>query len=234
MVNLQEIYKGLQKEMLDDLERGSLVTHPTAKGDDSEEKWRNWLRKYLPKKYSVDKAFIIDHEGHVSEQIDCVVYDNFHSPPIIEQDGYKYVPAESVYAIFEIKQEMTKEHINYAMSKASSVRSLKRTRSPFKHASGVSNTEPAHIIAGILTKKCEISERAVSNHLNCEDLKKRLDMVCSLNRGAFYDEDKKLIFFNESYSLVSFLYEFLSVVRKNGTVAAIDYSQYLELVNRDV
>jgi len=205
MVDLQEIYKGLQKEMLDDLEKGSLITHPTAKGDDSEEKWRNWLRKYLPKKYSVDKAFVIDCEGHMSKQIDCVIYDNFHSPPIIEQDVYKYIPAESVYAVFEIKQKMTKEYIDYAMSKASSVRLLKRTHSQFKHASGVSNTKPAHIIAGILTKKCNLSEEKLSKHLTCDDYKRRLDTVCSLNRGAFYGENKKFNFFNETYSLVIFL-----------------------------
>lgn len=230
MVNLSEIYRGLQKEMLDNLERSDLSSHPTSKGDDTEAKWLNWLDIYLPKKYSVNQAFLIDCEGNISDQIDCVIYDNFHSPPIIEQEGFRYIPAESVYAVFEIKQDITKKHIEYARNKAASVRALKRTSAPFVHATGVSNTTPNHIIAGILTKRCGMTEKTLNKHLNIDEPHKRLDIGCSLDTGFRFDDDR-LIFSNKQYTLVSFFYGLLSQIRKTGTTAAIDYSEYMKCMD---
>ena len=41
---------------------------------------------------------VIDHEGNVSQQIDIVLYDVFYTPFIFNHDGFKYIPAEGVYA----------------------------------------------------------------------------------------------------------------------------------------
>lgn len=44
---------------------------------------------------------------------------------IFKQDDFMYIPAESVYAVFEVKQDV-KGHIEYASQKVESVRKLKK------------------------------------------------------------------------------------------------------------
>ena len=110
------------------------IIHPGAKGDVSELNWIQWLKDYLPKRYCVDKAFIIDCENNISDQIDVVIYDQQYSPFVFNQDSVIYIPAESVYAVFEVKKELNKEYIEYAEKKAGSVRSLHRTSAPIPHA----------------------------------------------------------------------------------------------------
>lgn len=99
----------------------------------------------------MDKAIVIDSTGNVSEQMDVVIYDAIYTPFIFKQDGFMYIPAESVYAVFEVKQDV-EGHIEYAAKKVESVRKLKRT-SISMVSSG--KTTPARaltkIIGGILT-----------------------------------------------------------------------------------
>lgn len=75
---------------------------------------------------------VIDHKGNVSQQIDIVIYDNWYTPFIFNQNGFKYIPAEGVYAVFEVKPDIGgtsagKHNIVYAGEKVASVRRLMRT-----------------------------------------------------------------------------------------------------------
>ena len=60
-LNLHSIFLNLQKQMIQKLSSNrEIIFHPTAKGDASEINWIEWLKTYLPRRYEVDKAFIID------------------------------------------------------------------------------------------------------------------------------------------------------------------------------
>src|SRR5258705_8272827 len=94
-VDLREIFLGLQKEMVTKLGTvRTTVGHPVAKGDVTENSWREMLGKYLPKRYAVEKAFVVDSESNVSDQIDLVIFDRHFSPFLFHQEGAFYVPAE--------------------------------------------------------------------------------------------------------------------------------------------
>ncbi|MZQ47534.1 MAG: hypothetical protein GT598_00875 [Bacteroidales bacterium] len=69
------------------------INHPGSKGDASEYEWIAWLRKYLPERYKVDKAFVVDHEGFITKQLDVVVYDRQYSLFVFHHNGIIYVPA---------------------------------------------------------------------------------------------------------------------------------------------
>lgn len=60
---------------------------------------------------------------------------------------------ESVYAVIEAKQNLTRANIIYAGRKAASVRRLHRTSAPIVHAGGTYPIvrEPFPIIAGIVS-----------------------------------------------------------------------------------
>ena len=74
---LANVHDDIQQRL--SISRGAFG-HSTTKGDASETVWLELLQKYLPKRYQVEKAHIVDSEGDFSEQIDVVVFDRQYSP----------------------------------------------------------------------------------------------------------------------------------------------------------
>src|SRR5437016_4884688 len=150
---LTDILDGLQARLEGEL-RGSraAVTHPGARGEASEEDWLRILKEHLPFRYQADRAFVIDSAGAISEQIDIVIYDRQYSPLLSNISDQRFVPAESVYGVLEVKQDLTRAHVAYAGDKAASVRRLHRTSFPVPQLGGpVAQRAPPRIVAGLLT-----------------------------------------------------------------------------------
>ena len=263
MIDLRNLFHGLQEQMLASLNVNRMfIEHPGSKGDATEQHWIEFLRAYLPERYKVDKAIVIDSTGNVSEQMDVVIYDAIYTPFIFKQDGFMYIPAESVYAVFEVKQDV-KGYIEYAAKKVESVRKLKRT-SISMVASGI--TTPARpltkIIGGMLTTTSSYKENdTVIKQL--EDLKglQTLDLGCLCDAGSFYvdyketvpkdinpitdnckyieqvyesREVKEIEFSNKEVSLFTFFLQLVSYLKSIGTVAAIDINAYLKAINAKI
>ena len=80
-VDIKDLFFSLQSQMQGVLATNSkFIAHPGCEGDSLENAWIELLRKYLPNRYSVDKAMVIDYQGNVSHQIDIVIYDNWFTP----------------------------------------------------------------------------------------------------------------------------------------------------------
>lgn len=210
------------------------ITHPGTKGDSTELCWIELLNDYLPKRYQCAKAFVLDADGQLSEQIDVVIFDRQYSPFLFNQDGACYVPAESVYAVLEVKQDLSKEHIEYAGDKAASVRRLRRTSGQIPHAGGTFKPRPLFpIMAGLLTlgntwtppfgESFESVIAELPSH-------KRVDLGCSLQYGSFdvtYFEDKgPEIKKDEKNPLIFFFLGLLARLQTLGTVSAIEIEEY--------
>ena len=75
--------------------------------------WRSLFIKYLPKRYAVEKATVVDSRGAFSDEIDVVLFDRQYTPLIFEHHGQFVVPAEAVYAVFESKQEINTKLVKY-------------------------------------------------------------------------------------------------------------------------
>ncbi|UZW62309.1 DUF6602 domain-containing protein [Lysobacter enzymogenes] len=158
------------------------LTHPTDKGDASEAVWIDLFNKYLPRRYVASKAHVVDSNGGLSDQIDVVVHDRQYSPLVFTFKEALYVPAESVYAVFEAKQDASGATVSYAQKKASSVRRLHRTSIPVPTIDGVRPAKtPGHILAGLLTLSSEwkppLGETLVG-HLHADLGNGVLDMGC--------------------------------------------------------
>ena len=263
MIDLKDLFHGLQNQMLASLNvNREFIEHPGSKGDATEQHWIEFLRTYLPDRYKVDKAIVIDSMGNVSEQMDVVIYDAIYTPFIFKQDNFMYIPAESVYAVFEVKQDV-EGHIEYAAKKVESVRKLKRT-SISMVSSG--KTTPARaltkIIGGILTTTSSYrGNDTVIKQL--EKLKglQTLDLGCFCDAGSFYIDYKETVpeyidpikdnrkyiekvyesrevneieFSNKNVSLFTFFLQLVSYLKSIGTVPAIDINAYLEAINAKI
>ena len=102
MLDMSQLFKGMQSKMSATLELGRAgIVHNGEMGEAAEESWRKWLRTYLPGRYEVDKAIVVDCDGNTSDQIDIVIYDRQYSYFVFKHEQVKYVPAESVYAVIE-------------------------------------------------------------------------------------------------------------------------------------
>lgn len=224
----------LQEQMAAKLSANrKLILHPGTKGDASELNWIKMLDTYLPKRYKVDKAFMLDCDGNLSEQIDLVIYDRQYSPFLFNQDGALYIPSESVYAAFEVKQTLNKDMLRYAGQKIESVRKLKRTSAPIYHVGGVYKPKKHfEILGGIVTLVSEWtpsfgdSFRASLKLLNHSQ---RINLGCVLQAGGFEVKYAKniLVHMSErSDSLIFFFLRLLSSLQRRGTVPAMDISQY--------
>jgi len=212
------------------------VRHPGTKGDASEFQWLQWLKTYLPQRYEVKKGFVIDSEGCISEQQDIIIYDRQYTPYLLNKEGVIYVPAESVYAIIEVKQELSRVYIKYAGDKIKSVRCLKRTSIPIRHAGGIYEPKPLHRIIGGLVCLDSSWKKGINGSNVCgaleqvKDSNSQIDLICCLTRGALaisYEKDSiKLKKSTPESSLIFFFIKLMSALQDIGTVPAIDFNAY--------
>ncbi len=195
-IDLKQLFEGLQKQMVSQLNTNrEFITHPGSKGDALENAWIEWLQKYLPNRYNVDKAIVIDHEGNTSHQIDIVIYDNWFTPFIFSQNGFHYIPAEGVYAIFEVKPDVqgsadSKSYIEYASEKIESVRVLRRTTTNMINSGVKLPPRPlSKIIGGILTSTNSFTHDnndTIEKHIKKQKGFKGIDIGCIADYGSFY------------------------------------------------
>ena len=233
-IDMTELFRGMQVQMLSTLELGrAQITHNGEMGEAAEESWRKWLRDYLPKRYRVDKAIVVDCDGNTSDQIDIVIYDSQYSYFVFKHEQVIYVPAESVYAVIEVKQDLTKAHLEYAGEKAKSVRSLKRTSVEIPFVAGKYRPKPLHdILAGIITIESTWSDPlgdTLRKNLRSITGDNKIDFGCALKQGAFWVEYEPKLTIKKSANDEALLFFFLQMLMKLqsiGTVPAIDIAEY--------
>ena len=195
-IDIKELFRGLQNQMVAQLNTNrEFILHPGSKGDSLENVWIEWLRKYLPNRYFVDKAIIIDSNGDLSNQIDLVIYDQQYTPFVLTQNGIHYIPAEGVYAVFEVKpdfQGKVEDHnfFEYTGIKIESVRKLKRTSVAIINAGQVVKARPlTKIIGGILASTNSFSHsnnKTIESHIKNLTGLQTIEIGCAVDYGSFF------------------------------------------------
>jgi hypothetical protein len=224
-----------QAQLLADLGAAEAVSHPNDKGDISEGSWRKMLTKLLPRRYGVSMATVVDCLGGKSDAIDVVIHDRHFSPLVFWQDDVMYVPAESVYAVFECKPALNKDLLRYGSAKASSVRRLHRTSAQIVHAGGkiLEPKKPPEILAGFLATRSDWTPplgESFTKHLLVEG-GGRLDLGCVAAAGAWEVPAGATIplkTVSEDKSLVFFAMRLLARLQEMGTIPAMDYDAWSE------
>lgn len=239
---LKTLYSNTQTLMESTLCAGKAAfAHSPTQGNTTENNWINWMRKYLPKRYCVDNAFIIDSENHLSDQIDLVIYDQQYSHLVFEMNGNKYITAESVYAVFEIKPELNKTYMDYAVQKVKSARVLKRTSAPIVSANGPAAPKPLHkIVSGILTFDSSWADPFllhIKPYMLYSQPTETMDLICCVQRGAFATQASpagpmEIVYSEKGNSLVFFFLELLKKLQAIGTVPAIEFDAYEQEITR--
>lgn len=233
---LRQAFESQQAVLAAHLKHSESIAHDGTMGNVNEQHFIDILKQYLPQRYVVDSAIIIDSNGASSDQIDIVIYDNQYTPTLLDQKSHRYVPAEAVYAIFEVKPTINKGYLEYAGQKAESVRILERTSVPIVHAGGTYPAKPPFdIIAGIVATDVEWvngfnSSAFTANHTSLTG-NQFLNCGLAVSGGCFDTFDGNLQAGPISNSLAYFIFRLSQKLQSLGTVPAIDWNKYTEVMN---
>ena len=218
------------------------IEHAGEMGSASEADWCAVLSEFLPTRYQVSKAFVIDSTGGTSDQIDVVVHDRHFCPLFFETtNGARYVPVESVFAVFEAKQEMTRAHVEYAAAKVASVRRLNRTSGVIVDRGRAREPRaPFDILGGVITLASAWTppfggpfRDALDVH--AADADERLDLGCALRHGAFEVllDDGTVEIGEGAGALMFFLTRLFQRLQSIGSPMAIDLREYARSLQAD-
>jgi hypothetical protein len=154
---------------------------------------------------------------------------------VFNQSGVEYIPAESVYAVFEVKQVLNSSNIVYAQQKIESVRKLKRTSTKIFHAGGTFEPmEPKWIIGGVitLTSSYDINTSdAFQKNILFDASNKKIDIGLCLDSGAFFIDSGEIRISKKDNALLLFFLELLKKLQKIGTVVSMDLDEYIKLID---
>ena len=237
-IELSALFESTQKKMVGEFSAiRAAIDHGGTVGDETELAWRDFIGQLLPTRYQVCDGFVVDAQGLRSDQIDIIVFDRHYSPPLFQAGNVQYVPAEAVYAVFEVKQRIDKKTLRQASAKVASVRRLKRTTAPIPTADGLLKPKPPHrILGGTLALgfgKMDSAETVVGGLMRQAAEEQRLDLGCAIRDGSFsvsYDPTgvATVSLGPGPVSLVAFFFQLLSMLQQIGTVPAIEYDKDLE------
>lgn len=236
---LQRAFASEQECLMAKLRSSDRIVHDGDRGEVNEQYFIDVLRHYLPNRYTVHKASILDSEGHISDSIDVVVHDRQYTPTLLDSESHRYVPAEAVYAVFECKPAMNKHYLEYAGKKAESVRRLKQTSVPIVHAGATPYPPkaPIKMIAGILATEVEWKDGLGDSFRTCHAEQaglQRLDCGLAVDGHSFdtFADGGAYTFCASENALVFFLFRLLNQLQSLGTVPAIDWNAYASRLSR--
>ena len=230
---LQQSFSMQQAMLKTQLEMSSSsITHNGTMGDVNEKHFIEIIKKYLPDRYAVDTGIVIDSDGKTSDQIDVVIFDNQYTPTLLDQQNHRFIPAESVYAVFEVKPHIDKVYLNYAGEKAKSVRELHRTSVPIAHAGGFYPAKKHFkILAGIIATNIKWADNFGASfkkaHAQLSE-SKQLDCGLAVSGASFdiFNDDNSFTYGPNQNALIFFLFRLLQKLQSLGTVPAIDWNEY--------
>lgn len=233
------VFQELQNTMLGELNMSKkTILHSPTQGAATEDKWLKLFQNYLPARYRAERGFVMDTREGMSEQIDIIIFDRHFTPFLFNHEGIYYVPAESVYAVIEVKPNLNKPTIKYAGQKIESVRKLHRTSVPIPHAGGTYEPkELFSILGGIVTTGVTWSTNIQSNLLTAlkqaDNSYQQVDFGCALSSVTFdveyHAEDEIKLTMQEESVLLTFFMKLLQFLQLKGSVPALDYKAYYEM-----
>lgn len=232
--SLTKLFDAIQKDTVQKLQTArNALNHPGDKGDASEQVWIDLLGEYLPRRYQAASAHVVDSKGSVSEQIDLVIFDRQYSPFMFTFKDKHFVPAESVYAVFEAKQELTTQNLNYAAKKIASVRKLHRTSVPTPTNNGVVPAKPLHsILGGFLSLESGYSPKLGDTLRDALFVNNggqgQIDLGCIAKSGVFsYDAiSRAYLLKNTDAAVPDFLFALTTRLQAIATVPMLDVGAY--------
>lgn len=153
---LQDQFR-LQSRVLTDV-----LPHSGERGRNNEERFKEFLERILPKKYSVGSGFMICSKANVpaSSQTDIVLYDEFHNSPIHRELASHVYPIEMVYGTVEVKGCLEKRDLAKICEDIAKIRALGKHRYYIQYGNTPKLDRPDKSVVGKEELHTELPPRA--------------------------------------------------------------------------
>lgn len=129
---LRQYYQGILLQLRAEVDFiNSLFHHQGVKGEGNETVLRDFIRKFIPKRYGIGTGVVIDRFGNQSHQCDIIIYDTFLYPSLLSMSTVHLFPVDVVYATIEVKTTLTSEKSKEALQNITSVKKLDYIKNEF-------------------------------------------------------------------------------------------------------
>ena len=190
------------KQLLLDADKASDFEHKGIKGDERAGPLAAFMNEHLPKRFSIAKGEAIDFKDNRTGQLDILIFDTMACAPLIVGTENHLVPAESLYAVIEVKSILTKQHLESSFANAGKLKQLRPYKKKFitarKDGSDASDGNPRciHVIFAYKSdiKKdgwasAEYARISAAASLHDQEIS-AIDRVIVLDRGVILPKDK--------------------------------------------
>ena len=106
--------------------RSDFAMHKGAAEDNREDLVVKFLADHLPKRFGVRHGFAISLDDGVSKQADVLVVDHLNNAPLHPTASHELWPVEAVYALVEVKTELSPRDLQDAVKKCQRFKQLNR------------------------------------------------------------------------------------------------------------
>ena len=120
--------------------RFNFATHRPSAGDNRESIVAEFLRSHLPQSVGVSTGLVLSSDGIFSQQADVLITDVLTNAPLYSTMPEQLWLAESVYAIIEVKTNLSPREIADSIEKCRRFKSLARSFSPLPASPKISDS----------------------------------------------------------------------------------------------
>ena len=250
-VDLPRYYDGMKdilQRQADDLT--SAIPHQGEKGRNDEERFRQWLRRYLPVVFGVDTGFAVrgekfqyrvDEQGrniyekvqvdapYQSPQMDVLITDLRHNAPLCAEEETNIFPIEMVLAAIEITRDLNRTKLRGDLEKLATLRAIAGVKNYAGSDDGAASLRPMAYIVGL---GGSISEDAIEKEIAEIDDDLRPNGILHLDRGYYHREPYTTKVFRIEKAPLFHFAAFLRARLARFPVAPANLSSYVPAVGK--
>jgi hypothetical protein len=236
---VKKYYQHFAEKMLSEVASISeAISHAGEKGRNNEQVLVDFLKRYLPQRFSVDTGHVVAADGSRSSQTDIIIHDRFNTPALFLGGASVLVPIETTYAVISVKTTLDKTELADAVKQIESVRRLKNEAS-FQYSRGVVMKIPATegmvlrprgLVFAFKTKWTEVEtiESCFREVLGPIDDQLRPNGVCVIDKCMIRRLPHKLE--TKTYTDAAFLHFFIFLLHLIQSMPGwlVDFEKYFE------
>ena len=119
------VLKQAETRLALDAEEAANFQHKGIRGNERAAALAEFLTAHLPNVFAVGKGEARDCYDNVTGELDLFIYDRSTAAPIQSGGESLIIPAESLYAVIEVKSVLSQDELDICLTAAMKVRSLK-------------------------------------------------------------------------------------------------------------
>ncbi len=207
---LYDYFDNTAKVLLSEYNRSKLQKSSNNIGKNREYFCENFLSEVLPPKLHINSGEIWDSSNNKTGQLDIVIIRDDAPSLLIGSDNIFL--AEGVFAVVEVKSNLSKDKLIESGNSLSKVEKLK-----IKLGAGISVGYSLNRPLRIVFAYEGASWKTIVSTINEKNWKDTFDLICILNRGVMitkgriisWDENDKFLLFSSKASSLAYLYFYL-------------------------